>query len=302
MKRKIILSMLTAALLCGCADNTAADNNSAGTAGLTETTTVSDSMAEEQTESETVPETDESVTYESTTDKSVTYKSATDSYVTESASETVLIAGKEYPIDATYVSIDVTADVADEVTHTVDVSGLGKLKNLQGFSIYDRVDGGNYTVSGLSALEGSETINSVYLQVVLYDKNDIHIFETMPNLKEFTLYGIALYNDFEFNFSSVEKLELVGDFDLTKITHLTSLKDLCLEYNDSDDLSPITNLPQLEGLKITECGFEDYSPLLEMSNLTGLWISSNPMTEEMYNNLTEQLPDCKITVINSFID
>ncbi len=292
MKRKIILSMLTAALLCGCADNTAADNTSAGTAGLTETTTVSDFAAEEQTESETVSETDESVTD----------KSATDSYVTENAAETVLIAGKEYPIDATYVSIDVTEDVADEVTHTVDVSGLGKLKNLQGFSIYDRMDGGGYTVSGLSVLEGSETVNSVYLQVVLYDKNDIHIFETMPNLKDFTLYGIALYNDFEFNFSSVEKLELIGDFDLTKITHLTTLKNLHLEYNDSNDLSPITNLPQLEGVMIIECGFEDYSPLLEMSNLTGLWISSNPMTEEMYNSLTEQLPDCKITVINNFID
>lgn len=251
-------------------------------------TTVCETVSESETEITEASETAE------TTTETVTE--------TESNVETVIIAGKEYPIDTTYVSIDITENVADEVTHATDVSGLGKLKNLQGFSIYDRVDGGDFTVSGLSVLKGSETITSVHLQIDLYDKNDIHIFETMPNLKDFSLYGITLYDNFEFNFPAIERLELVGTFDLAKITHLTTLKDLYMEYNDSDDLSPITNLPQLEGLSITECKFGDYSYILELTNLTGLWISSNPMTEEMYNSLTEQLPNCKITIINDFID
>ena len=218
----------------------------------------------------------------------------------DNLAETITIAGKEYSIDTTYVSIDIAEIVADEVTHTVDVSGLGKLKNLQGFSVCDRVDGGDYTVSGLNVLENSKTITSVDLQAVLYDKNDIHIFETMPNLKTFWLYGT--YEDFEFNIPSLEELYLLGMYDLSKIEHLTELKDLSLVYNNSNDLSPIAKLKNLKGLKIEECKFEDYSSILELENLESLWISSYPMSEEMYNKICEKFPDCNITIINDFID
>lgn len=107
----------------------------------------------------------------------------------------------------------------------------------------------------------------------------------------------STHEDFEFNIPPLEYLYLNGTYDLSKIEHLTELEDLYLEFNNGDDLSPIAKLKNLKGLKIESCFFEDYSSILELENLESLWISSRPMTEEMYNKICEKFPDCNITVI-----
>ena len=216
----------------------------------------------------------------------------------EPETETVIIAGQEYQIDATSAEIILTND-SPLVT---DISEIGKLKNLRSLTINNLSDGGPYVVAGLNTLEGCETITEVYIMSGLADASDIHVLETFPNLKTLIVYGINAYDDFSFDLPSIERLYTVGTFDLSRIEHLTELKELSLEYNTSTDLSPIAKLTSLEGLSITECDFTDYSDILELENLDGLFISSAPMTKEMYNKIAEKFPDCNITIINDFID
>lgn len=215
----------------------------------------------------------------------------------DNAAETITIAGQEISVDETSVSILITDD-SEPVT---DISELSKLKNLKSILVNYITEGGyNRRIDGLKALEGSETIEEIDILTGFVDEEDIHIFKTMPNLKSLSLYRV--YDDFEFNIPSLKSLYLLGTYDLSRIEHLTGLESLTLEYNNGDDLSPISKLKNLKSLGIIECFFEDYSSILELENLDSLWISSEPMTREMYDKICEKFPDCKITIINSFID
>ncbi len=215
----------------------------------------------------------------------------------DNAAETITIAGQEFSVDETSVSILITDD-SEPVT---DISELSKLKNLKSIYVNYITDGGyNRRIDGLKALEGSETIEEIDIRTGFVDKEDIHIIETMPNLESLSLYSV--YDDFEFNIPSLKYLYLLGTYDLSRIEHLTGLESLTLVYNNGDDLSPISKLKNLKGLEIIECFFEDYSSILELENLDRLWISSRPMTREMYDKICEKFPDCEITIINSFID
>ena len=210
----------------------------------------------------------------------------------DNAAETVIIAGQEFSVDKTGVSITIYDD-SEPVT---DISVLAEFENLKSISINYITDGGyNRKIDGFKAFEGNEKIEEFSSLVGFVNDEDIHVLETMPNLKSLSLY--STYEDFEFNIPSLEYLYLNGTYDLSKIEHLTNLEHLYLEYNNSDDLSPIAKLKNLRGLKIESCYFEDYSSILELENLEGLWISSYPMTEEMYNKICEKFPDCNITVI-----
>ncbi|MCM1022706.1 MAG: hypothetical protein NC395_01445 [Prevotella sp.] len=215
----------------------------------------------------------------------------------DNSAETVIIAGQEFSVDETIVSILITDD-SEPVT---DISELSKLKNLKSIDVNYITEGGyNRRIDGLKTFEGSEAIEEIDIKTGLADEEDIHILETMPNLKSISLYGN--YTDFEFNIPSLETLYLCGTYDLSKIEHLTELKDLSLVFNNGYDLSPIAKLKNLKRLKIESCFFEDYSSILELENLEDLWISSYPMTEEMYNKICEKFPDCNITIVNDFID
>lgn len=250
----------------------------------------------EATASETVSESETEVTEASETAETTAETTTETVTETESNVETVIIAGQEFPVDATDVVIYITNDFE----LTTDISEIGKLKNLESLSITNITDGGPYAVDGFKELEGCETLESIYWAIGFANDDDIYVLETLPNLKSLWLYGT--YKDFEFNIPSLKELYLNGTYDLSKIEHLTDLEDLYLEYNNGDDLSPIAKLKGLKGLKIEECYFEDYSSILELENLEALWISSRPMTEEMYNKICEKFPDCKITIINDFID
>lgn len=215
----------------------------------------------------------------------------------DNVTETVIIAGQEFSVDATAVSIDIF-DNSEPVT---DISVLDEFVNLKSININYFTDGGyNRRVDGLKVFEGNENIESFSSRVGFLDDDDIYVFETMPNLKSLSLYSV--YEDFGFDIPSLKELYLLGTYDLSKIEHLTELESLSLEYNNGKDLSPITKLKNLRYLYICECFFEDYSSILELENLENLWISSYPMTEEMYNKICEKFPNCKITIINDFID
>lgn len=212
--------------------------------------------------------------------------------------ETVTIAGKEFPIDSENIEILLTND-SEPIT---DISEIKNLKNLSSLTIRNISDGGSRAVDGLSELAGLETITNVSITASLADTSDINVLETLPNLKSLTLFGINNYEDFGFDLPSLEYLYLAETFDLSRIKHLTNLNELGLEYNFSDDLSPVESLTNLRSLSITECGFSDYSCILKLNGLNKLFISSKPMSENMYDQIAEKFPDCEITIVNDFVD
>lgn len=214
------------------------------------------------------------------------------------SAETVTIAGKEFPIDSKNIEILLTND-SEPIT---DISKIKNLKNLTSLTVRNISDGGSRAVDGLSELAGSETITNVSITASLAEPSDINVLETLPNLKSLTLYGINNYEDFGFDLPSLEYLYLAETFDLSRIKHLTNLKELGLEYNFSDDLSPVADLTNLKSLSITECGFSDYSCILKLNNPDKLFISSEPMSENMYDQIAEKFPDCEITIVNDFVD
>ncbi len=209
--------------------------------------------------------------------------------------ETVLIANQEIPIDSESVTLMIS-----DIENATDIRGLENLYNLKSLDIIGYTDGNTPNVSGFDSLKGCETLESLSLSVGFEDSNDIYILNTLPNLKSLTIYGIEAYEDWDFNLEKIKHLKVVGTFDVSRIIHLTSLESLYMEYNDSKELSPITKLSDLCNLAITECGFTDYTALLKFNNLNELFISSIPMTEEMYNQIAEKLPECKITIVNNF--
>ena len=212
--------------------------------------------------------------------------------------ETVTIAGKEFPIDSENIEILLTND-SKPIT---DISEIKNLKNLTSLTIRNISDGGNRAVDGLAELAGLETITNISIMASLADTSDINVLETLPNLKSLTLFGINNYEDFGFDLPSLEYLYIAETFDLSRIKHLTNLKELGLEYNFSDDLSPVADLTNLKSLSITECGFSDYSCILKLNDPDKLFISSKPMSENMYDQIAEKFPDCEITIVNDFVD
>lgn len=251
-----------------------------------------DQIDTEQNVSETQQTTETTEQTEQTVENAETSETEAPAESEDNAAETVIIAGQEFSVDETGVSITIYDD-SDPVT---DISVLAEFENLKSININYITDGGfGRKIDGFKAFEGNEKIEEFHSCVGFVNREDIHVLETLPNLKSLSLY--STYEDFEFNIPSLEYLYLNGTYDLSKIEHLTELKDLSLVYNDSKDLSPIAKLKSLSGLYIEECKFEDYSSILELENLEALWISSRPMTEEMYNKICEKFPDCNITVM-----
>lgn len=208
--------------------------------------------------------------------------------------ETVVIAGQEIPIDAESVTLYLSEDC--------DVSSLKMLKKIKHLNLSNGSEGVPPTISGFDVLTGCESINSLGIQVILDNPNDICILETMPNLSSISIWGIEAYDFGNFNLPSIKSLSILGTFDGSKISHLTNLTSLSMEYNLSTDLSFLSNFPEIAFLEITECGFTDYSCILDLKNLEWLFISSYPMTEEMYNQIKRQHPECEITIVNDFVD
>ena len=265
---KKLYAIITAALLlCGCTEN---DNP------VTETAVGGSEVVTEKTVITTAVE---------NTSMSET--------TTEEIVETVTIAGQEFPIDTESVTLYIS-----DIENITDVSGLGKLYNLRYLDLVRFTDGNTPYITGFNALENCDTITDISIQVGFENYEEIYILETLPNLTSLSIAGADAYDFWNFNLNTIEHLSLVGTTDLTKIEHLTNLKSLYIEYSSSTDLTPIEKLENLESLQIWESRFADYSSILELENLKELYICSTPMTREMYDNLVENLPDCKITVVN----
>ena len=219
------------------------------------------------------------------------------SQTTVAADEMINISGREIPIDSEVVTL-----LLSDTENATDISELGKLYNLRSLTIFPSTDGNTPCISGFDALTGCETLESIIFEAGFDDPNDIYVLDTLPELKNLTICGIEAYEDWDLGLRNIKKLNINGTFELSRITHLGTLESLALEYNYSDDLTPITELSGLTALAITECGFDDYSPLLGLDDLQELFISSVPMTEDMYDRIAERFPECHITIVNESLE
>lgn len=220
----------------------------------------------------------------------------TDIAITENTDEnieTIVIANQEIPINAESVTLYIS-----DIQNTTDVSELKKLHNLKSLDISRFTDGNAPYITGFDSLENCKTLENLSFDVGIENPNDIYVLNTLPNLKNLTIYGIDAYEDWDFALQNITPLTVVGTLDILRISHLTSLKSLNMEYNNSTDLTPIEKLENLESLQIWESKFDNYSSILELKNLKDLYICSTPMSEEMYNKIMEKLSKCKITVTN----
>ncbi len=198
---------------------------------------------------ETIQATTASVVTEETSEtKNITEtKSTTEAPQTSSDNvvETITIAGQEFSVEADEIIL--------YLNESVDISALSRLRKIKSLQLNNVSDGGtSIEISGFDFLYGCETIESISIQASFNNNEDISILESMPNLKTLCLYGIESYPDWNLNLPAIEDLYLVGTFDLSRLEHLTSLKGLGLEYNDSTDLSPLKNIEGLKGLRIME--------------------------------------------------
>lgn len=293
MKKKL-LSLFAAVVvlisLSGCQSGETWQTPPLNEAVVSETTTFEETT---QTSETTVAEILEETQAEENiqTDKNVTET------IGEESVETIFIANQEIPIDAESVTLYIS-----DVQNTTDISGLKNLSNLKSLQLFRSTDGNTPYVCGFDVLKNCDTITSICIQVGFENDEDIYILETLPNLKSLSIYGVTGYEFWNFNLNEIEDISLIGTIDLAKIEHLTSLKSLYIEYNNSTDLTPIEKLENLEGLQILESGFIDYSSIIELEKLEGLYICSMPMTEEMYNKLVKKLPNCEITVTNLLVE
>lgn len=227
------------------------------------------------------------------TEKNIKIYDNSREFASDETIETIFIANQEIPIFAENVTLMIS-----DIENTTDISGIENLYNLKSLNIFRYTDGNTPYISGFDQLKDCETLESLCFNVGLENPNDIYVLNTLPNLKSLTIYGIEAYEDWDFDLQNIENLRIVGTFDISRITHITGLQSLNLEYNYSKELSSLTNFSELQCLEITECGFNDYTPLLNCDKLKELFISSIPMTEEMYKKIIETFPKCEITIVN----
>ena len=235
----------------------------------------------------------------------------------QGATETVCIAGKDYPVNTTRLVLD-KMELGDAVLYEVtqlyaidslsmadnvlrDISRLSMLGglvtlNLSGNEIMD--------VSALAALSGLRTL---YL-----DNNPIRDFSplySLSNLKSLSIKGIELtetqlselsralpscavhsekaqqeMQDISFGgvtFSAdVTDLDLsdMGIWDISALANCQYITKLNLSGNNVSDLSPLMNMPYLQWLDISYNSVSDLRPLMGISSLYFLNASGNSIS------------------------
>ncbi len=232
----------------------------------------------------------------------------------QGATQTVSIAGREYPINTTRLVLDSRElyDAAlDEITqlyavdslslannHLYDVSRLAGLGGLVTLNL-----SGN-SISDLRPLAYLSSLRTLYL-----DGNPVTDFSplySLSNLKSLSIKGIditetqlqalsaALPNcaihsekaqqdsqDISFGgmtfASDITDLDLsnMGIWDISALGACQSLTRLNLSGNSVSDLSPLMNLPYLQWLDISYNEVSDLRPLMGISTLTFLNASGN---------------------------
>ncbi len=159
-----------------------------------------------------------------------------------SISETVWIAGSQYSIDTTSLTIK-RSNLTNE-----DLGNIVKLKNLTALSLQK---------CGLS---------------------DIFFVASLTNLKTLHLHKNKISNIYPLaNLTNLEVLciyskELSG---IAPLANLTNLKALYLDYNKISDVTPLRNLTNLEKLHLNKNYISDITPLSDLTHLKFLYLESN---------------------------
>ena len=235
----------------------------------------------------------------------------------QGATETVRIAGKDYPVNTTRLVLD-KMELGDAVLYEVT-----QLYAIDSLSMADNV---LRDVSQLSALGGLVTLNLsgneimdltplsglTNLRTLYLDNNPIRDFSplySLTNLKSLSIKGIELtetqlselsralpscavhsekaqqeMQDISFGgvtFSAdVTDLDLsdMGIWDISALANCQYITKLNLSGNNVSDLSPLMNMPYLQWLDISYNSVSDLRPLMGISSLYFLNASGNSIS------------------------
>jgi len=235
----------------------------------------------------------------------------------QGATETVTIAGREYPVNTTRLVLD-KMNLGDaslyEVTQLYAIDSLSMADNVLRDISRLSVLGGLVTLNlsgneimDLSPLSGLTNLRTLYL-----DNNPIRDFSplySLTNLKSLSIKGIELtesqlsdlsralpacavhsekaqqeMQDISFGgvtFSAnVTDLDLsdMGIWDISALSNCQYITHLNLSGNNVSDLSPLMNLPYLQWLDISYNGVSDLRPLMGISSLSFLNASGNAVS------------------------
>ena len=235
----------------------------------------------------------------------------------QGATETVRIAGKDYPVDTTRLVLD-KMELGDavlyEVTQLYAIDSLSMADNVLRDVSQLSVLGGLVTLNlsgneimDLTPLSGLTNLRTLYL-----DNNPIRDFSplySLTNLKSLSIKGIELtetqlselsralpscavhsekaqqeMQDISFGgvtFSAdVTDLDLsdMGIWDISALANCQYITKLNLSGNNVSDLSPLMNMPYLQWLDISYNSVSDLRPLMGISSLYFLNASGNSIS------------------------
>lgn len=232
----------------------------------------------------------------------------------EGATETVRIAGKEYPVNTTRLVLD-KMELGDavlyEVTQLYAIDSLSMADNtLRDISRLSMLGGlVTLNLSGNEIMDLTPLSSLTNLRTLYLDNNPIRDFSplySLTNLKSLSIKGIELtesqlselskalpacavhsekaqqeMQDISFGgvtFSAnVTDLDLsdMGIWDISALSNCQYITHLNLSGNSISDLSPLMNMPYLQWLDISYNSVGDLRPLMGISTLYFLNASGN---------------------------
>ena len=235
--------------------------------------------------------------------------------IASEAPESVVIAGRSYPVTTTSLVLD-SSGLTDE--DVASITGLYSLTNLSiaGNSISDitplSVLGGltslnlsNNRISDLTAISSLTSLRVLYL-----DGNPVTDFSPLLSLQELSMLSIkgiqldarqreelslslpncALHTEASaseqislggrtFSVTS-EQLDLsnMGLHDISSLSECTNLRFLNLSGNSITDISPLLDVPNLETLVLSDNNISNINPLMGLSSLKYLYLDGNSIS------------------------
>ncbi len=176
----------------------------------------------------------------------------------------VMVCGKEYDIETTYLEID--GNWGKEVTDE-DVEQIGKLVNLTTLLLP------RHNISDISPLANLTKLTELDL-----NNNQISDLSPLENLTNLT--NLNLFAN-----------EIV---DVSPLSELYNLTELNLSVNQIEDVSPLAGLSDLTELSLYDNEISDVSPLAVLSNLKILYYWQNNTSRSDVQGLKSQLPNCQV--------
>ncbi len=244
---------------------------------------------------QTVQETQQTTTTEEKTEQIIkdAKKSETETSVEnkDNAAEAVIIAGKEYSTDETYIEIIAENDNFDisNVSYFADLRYLGisgsekqerligtesisELKNLKTFEI------SGCTISDLSFLEGLDSLENLNLNNCSIDNETEANLSNLNALERVYIYKCGIsYVGFLSNLSNLKELQLVDNniYDISDLNNLPNLYHLSLSENHINDLKPLSKFPSLELIGLEYNDIDDISQLALLKSTISVSLNGN---------------------------